>query len=268
VTNNRILWITDIHLDFLSESEINRFIEKLQNEAPDALLIGGDISVAPKLPVFLKKIEGSIDSKIYFVLGNHDFYHGSIIGVRSKIRDLTEHSDNLIFLDDNQPVNITKDTTLVGHGCWADGRYGDYGSSDVMLNDYLLIDELKDLSKSQRLAKLHELGDEAADRLRHNLNLAFNNNKNVLCLTHVPPFREACQYQGRIAEDNFLPHFSCKAVGDIMLEVMHTRTDSNLTVLSGHTHNSSRAKIMDNLIVITGGAEYGKPVIQDRIVIP
>jgi len=268
VANPKLLWITDIHLDFLSESEIDCFIGKLQSEAPDALLIGGDISVAPKLPAFLKMIEGTIDSKIYFVLGNHDFYHGSIIAVKREIQDLTEHSDKLIYLDASQPVKITKDTTLVGHGCWADGRNGDYDSSDVMLNDYLLIDELKDLSKSQRLAKLHELGDEAAERLRYNLNLAFNNNQNVLCLTHVPPFREACRYQGHIADDNFLPHFSCKAVGDIMLKVMHKRTDSNLTVLCGHTHNPSRAQILDNLVVITGGAEYGSPKIQDRIVIP
>jgi Icc-related predicted phosphoesterase len=263
VANPKLLWITDIHLDFLSTPEVDCFIGKLQSESPDALLIGGDIAMASNISVHLKKIEDAVDSKIHFVLGNHDFYNGSIMSVKKEIRDLVKYSSKFVYLDDSQPIQITEDTALVGHGCWADGRNGDYASSDVMLNDYVLIDELKDLSKFQRLAKLHELGDEAADRLRHNLNLAFNNNKNVLCLTHVPPFKEACQYQGHVADDNFLPHFSCKAVGDVMLEVMHKRADSNLTVLSGHTHNPSRAQILGNLVAITGGAEYGKPAVQD-----
>lgn len=268
MANDKILWITDIHLDFLSDAETNHFLKKLQNEAPDALLIGGDIAMASNISAYLKKIKEAVDSKIYFVLGNHDFYNGSILCVKREIRELVKHSNKLVYLDDSQPIQITEDTALVGHGCWADGRNGDYKSSDVMLNDYLLIDELKDLGKSQRLAKLNELGDEAAERLRLNLNLAFSDNKNVLCLTHVPPFREACRYQGHIADDNFLPHFSCKTVGDVMLDIMKDKTDSNLKVLCGHTHNASKAQILENLVVITGGAEYGSPKIQDRIVFP
>jgi Icc protein len=261
--NSKLLWITDIHLDFLSAPEVDRFIGKLQSEVPDVLLIGGDISVAPKVSVLLKKFEDAIDSKIYFVLGNHDFYHGSIAGLKKEIAELTKTSETLVFLDGSQPIEISKDIMLVGHGCWADGRNGNYETSDIMLNDYFLIDELKGLSKMKRLAKLHELGDEAAERLRHNLNLAFEKSKNVLCLTHVPPFKEACWYQGHVSDDESLPHFSCKAVGDVMLGIMQKRTDSRLTVLCGHTHNPGKAQILDNLVVITGGAEYGRPAVQD-----
>jgi predicted MPP superfamily phosphohydrolase len=155
VANPKLLWITDIHLDFLSTPEVDCFIGKLQSESPDALLIGGDIAMASNISVHLKKIEDAVDSKIHFVLGNHDFYNGSIMSVKKEIRDLVKYSSKFVYLDDSQPIQITEDTALVGHGCWADGRNGDYASSDVMLNDYVLIDELKDLSKFQRLAKLH-----------------------------------------------------------------------------------------------------------------
>jgi 3',5'-cyclic-AMP phosphodiesterase len=35
-----------------------------------------------------------------------------------------------------------------------------------------------------------------------------------------------------------------------------------MTVLCGHTHGSGEAKILPNLNVLTGGAEYGTPVVQ------
>lgn len=37
---------------------------------------------------------------------------------------------------------------------------------------------------------------------------------------HVPPFREASWHQGRISDDDWLPHFTCKAVGDVLREAM------------------------------------------------
>ena len=40
-------------------------------------------------------------------------------------------------------VELTPITALVGHDGWADGRLGDLDGSDVILSDFLLIDELK-----------------------------------------------------------------------------------------------------------------------------
>ena len=79
----------------------------------------------------------------------------------------------------------------------------------------------------------------------------------------MPPFRESCWHEGRISSPDFLPHFTCQAVGEALLEVMDGRPDRHLTVLCGHTHSPGFAQIRDNLIVRTGGAEYGAPVIQE-----
>ena len=49
-------------------------------------------------------------------------------------------------------------------GCesWADGRWGDYAGSRVLLNDFFLIEELTNLRSSERLKKIRELADKAA----------------------------------------------------------------------------------------------------------
>ena len=50
----KILWLTDIHLNFLTENDFDLFCDKILNLSPDAILIGGDIAEAPTLIHFLK----------------------------------------------------------------------------------------------------------------------------------------------------------------------------------------------------------------------
>ncbi|MEK7189642.1 MAG: metallophosphoesterase family protein, partial [Patescibacteria group bacterium] len=163
----KILWLTDIHLNFLTNEALDFFIKKIQNKSPDILLIGGDIGEAKSVCSYLQKLD--------------------------------------------------------------------------------------------------ELGDKAAAKIETSLISAFKNFKKVICLTHVPPFREACWHEGKISDDNYIPHFSCKTVGEIMKKIMQSRPDCHLTVLCGHTHSPGAAKILDNLTAITGEAFYGKPEIQKII---
>jgi Icc-related predicted phosphoesterase len=116
-----------------------------------------------------------------------------------------------------------------------------------------LIEEFIGLRKQTRETKLNELGDEAAAHLRKLLPDALKFN-HVIVLTHVPPFREACWHQGKISDNNWLPHFACKAVGDVLLEAMIAAPDKRMTVLCGHTHGSGEAELLPNLRVLTGGA--------------
>ena len=79
---------------------------------------------------------------------------------------------------------------------------------------------------------------------------------------HVPPFRESCWHEGRVSDDEYLPHFSCKAVGEVLLRCMRARPDRKLTVLCGHTHGRGSVDMLPNLSVVTGGADYGRPAVQ------
>ena len=119
-----------------------------------------------------------------------------------------------------------------------------------------------DLDHATRLQKLHALADEAAAHFRALLPDALQRFEKLIVVTHVPPFREACWYRGRPSDDAWLPHFSCKVVGDVLAEAMAAHPDRDMTVLCGHTHGAGEAQILPNLRVLTGGAIYGKPNIQ------
>ena len=132
------------------------------------------------------------------MLGNHDFYHGSIATVREAVARQAAVSRWLRYLPAVGVVPLSANTALVGHDSWADGRLGDFFQSEVVLNDYVLITELRNLSKRRRYAKLNALGDEAADFLGNRVCEALAGWSNILVLTHVPPFREACWHEARL----------------------------------------------------------------------
>jgi len=258
----RVAWLTDIHLNFLGTVQVNRFANAVRAVEPDIVLISGDIGEARTVAWYLKTLEQKLQRPIYFVLGNHDFYMGSVEDVRAAAQNLSNDSEWLVWLPAAGIVEIAPDTALVGHDSWADGRYGNYERSQMMLNDFALIHDLVGLNRVERLRKLNALGDEAASYFRQVVPTAFETYSHLILLTHVPPFRESCWHNGAISDDDGLPFFSCKAVGDVLLEIMQVYPHRQLTVLCGHTHGGGQAQILDNLLVLTGGAEYGKPEIQ------
>ena len=86
-----------------------------------------------------------------------------------------------------------------------------------------------------------------------------------ILLTHVPPLREACWHEGHISDDEWAPHFTCKAVGDAILEIMPRYPAKKLTVYCGHTHGSGTTEPLPNVRIVTGGATYGRPAISKVI---
>jgi predicted phosphohydrolase len=261
----RAAWLTDIHLDFLSNAACADFFAAITFQHPDAIFLTGDISVAPSLVEHLGVMADTVGIPVYFVLGNHDFYRGSIADVRAAISQCCRTHPRLRYLSEAGVVELTTSTALVGHDGWGDSRYGDYASSSVRMNDHVLIKELTGLTLRTLQQRLRHLGDEAAGYLREMLPRAVDCYEQVILLTHVPPFKESCWYQGNIGTDEWLPFFACQAVGDVLREVMAQRPDRHLTVYCGHTHHAGTAQILPNLQVVTGAAEYGAPQINDII---
>lgn len=259
----KAIWLTDIHLEFLDHCAFSGFLRKLAEQNGDALLISGDIAQAPSVEDYLTGLARSLEIPIYFVLGNHDYYEGSIPTVRDRISKFAKDSPLLYWLTDCEPIYLNATTSLVGHDGWGDGRLGDYEQSTVSLSDFFLIRELTGLSPEERLRKLNELGDEAAEHLGKVIPEALKSAEHVVVLTHVPPFREAAWYEGQPSSSQWLPFFSCKAVGDVLHTAMQSHTNKRMTVLCGHTHGGGRSNILPNLMTITGPARYGHPAIQE-----
>lgn len=264
----KIAWLTDPHFNFAGIQKAEALMREVASWGADALLVSGDIGEAPDLEGWLELMAARAGAPVYFVLGNHDFYHASIAEVRAVAGALAaQRGDALHYLLDCDVVSLTDDTALIGHDGWGDGRCGDVLNSRVRLSDFLYIQDLRVGSQEALAAHLNMRGDEAAAHIRPRLERALADHEHVLLLTHVPPFREAAWHEGNISDDHWAPFFVCQAMGEALVEVMRAHPSRRLTVLCGHTHSHGEAYVLPNLHVRTGGAVYRRPALQAPLLI-
>jgi predicted phosphohydrolase len=258
----KLVWINDTHLNFLSENIAKAFIETIGDVEPDAVLIGGDIAEAHDIIRHLQHLEAVLRKPIYFVVGSHDYYGSSLSRVNSLLEKAVSQSRDLAWLRHKEVISLSEKTALIGHDSWPDGRFGDYENSEVMISDFFRIEEFIDKTKEERLALMQSLAEEAADHFKKYLPEALKKAEHTILLTHVPPFLESSRYNGKISDDDYLPFFCCKVVGDVILNIMGNNLHKKLTVLCGHTHDQAELKVLPNVDVYLGGARYGLPKIQ------
>jgi 3',5'-cyclic AMP phosphodiesterase CpdA len=265
-----VAWATDIHLDWADPPLRREFYESLRNSGADAAILSGDIGEGKSTGRWLREIAAVLRRPLYFVLGNHDFYGGSIQEVRQQTAQLTAEFPGLVYLPSAGVVQLDDGVGLVGHEGWGDARLGNFAGSQVFLPDFITIKDLAGVYHDRRLLRqrLEALGDESADYFARVLPEALARYRRVVLVTHVPPFREAAWHDGRYSDDDWLPYFSCRAVGDVLLDVMRRHPACDLLVLCGHTHGGGEAQVLDNLRVRTGGAEDRRPRIEELLRFP
>lgn len=263
----RIAWLTDLHLNFVPPALASQFIESVGELPVDVVLIGGDISDSSRLILDLSEFSARVRKPVFFVLGNNDYYRGSIRAIRSQVSLLCSRMPNLWWLSEQLVVQLTAKTALVGHDGWGDGTLG-VTEEAVSLNDELQIEELNSFDRRTLFARLRELGEQAASHIRLVLPQALEHYEHVCLLTHVPPFRESCWHEGQVSDDRFLPRFACGQLGAAIVEIMSARPDRQLTVLCGHTHVGGFAQILPNVQVWSASVEYGRPAVQRLFWVP
>ncbi len=257
----RVAWATDLHLNFVSRDRAGRFCVEVLQSGAEVLLVGGDTAEAGDLEEWLRYLVDTLQIPVWFVLGNHDYYRGSIEEVRATARRLTREVEELTWLSEAAPICLTEQTALVGHGGWGDHRAGNFSSTPIQLNDHILIKEISWLPRPELREELRRLGDQAARHLREVAAEALVSRPRVVVLTHVPPFVEACWHEGALSNADWQPDFTCVATGEVLAELADQHPNRKITVLCGHTHGAGQATLRENLRVITGGAEYGEPAI-------
>lgn len=275
-----VLWMTDPHLNFLPDAAACRQLggQLLQEHRFEAVVLSGDIAEAPTLRHLLTEFaHGVAPRPVYFVLGNHDYYHGSFESVQSELRAGFE-APNLVWLDDAGVTVLDGETALVGHQGWFDARLGDPQKSRVIMADFEYIAELREHyvnelnwiygGRSDLLTHLETLGRQTASQAKSPLMGALRARKTVVFVTHFPPFKEACWHEGAISDRHWLPWFTCQAMGDMLAEMALAHRDRRLLVLCGHTHSSGVYDHAPNLRVLTGRAVYGKPSVAKLLTLP
>jgi Icc protein len=261
----KLLWLSDIHLEFLTLGELALYCRMIAGRVPDAILITGDISKASRLQPDLGHLAISLSAPIFFVLGNHDFYGAGFALVEAQVREICSEHKNLVHLGAGEIIRLTTNTSLIGHRGWSDGRAGLADRSTVRLNDVNLISDFSGLSAEHLFQKLGQLGDESAAYIQSLLPEAAEKADNLIVATHVPPFPSCALYENKPSDPNFSPHFVNTALGHVLLVFAAANPSKNILVLCGHTHHRALFAPLPNLTVKVAHAEYRRPNIAEII---
>jgi hypothetical protein len=213
--------------------------------------------------VDLESIADAAGRPLYYLLGNHDHYGGSVAAVRDLAVSLAERRPDIQWLPPAGVIQLDDDLALVGVDGWADGRHGDPLTTPLRLNDDRLIAELAaQPGRSGKLAVKRALADADAARLATLLDRAAAVASRILVATHVPPFPEALPTTGPLARAEWLPLLVCGATGELLRAFAGNHPDHHLTVLAGHSHAPTDVRIAANLRCLVGGARYGSPTVR------
>lgn len=266
----KLAWISDLHLDHLESKNpgaLMRLGAVLEEEGAAHILLGGDIADSRSFETGLQRLHDVTRCSISFVLGNHDYYFGSVADVRRRAAALS--NPGIQWLPKTGVVELKSDTALIGNGGWGDARRGDM-ENFILLTDYAAIKELADTinhedfwingfrKRSALISKLRQLGEEAAENLKSNLDKASGRYKRILILTHVTPFVDTCTYRNRPGTDRGFPGFLWDSMGLLLKTAAAEHPDTDFLVLSGHTHEDSFARVASNLRAWSSPAEYGE----------
>lgn len=259
-----ILWCTDIHLDFLRPGGPKSFGEYLKAEYPssDAIVLSGDLANTRSLKNDLQGFEEGCGKPVYFVLGNHDYYHGSF--------EVTESIANKFsgWLEKHQCVELTSSTALVGVEGWYDGMCGFPYQKKFRMSDWDLIkDLLCVVDRDHLLSVCRTRSESMASMAKAKISKAFQTYKTVVFVTHYPPFHESSWHQGALGDDLHAPWFTSILMGKALYEVAEKHPDNKLLVLCGHTHSSGIYDPLSNLKVLTGEALYNHPDVAGVITV-
>lgn len=262
----RAAWATDIHLEFLDDAGFDRFTDAVRAAGAEALFLTGDIAQAPTLGAALRRVRAAVEVPVLFVLGNHDYYKGSIAEVRAWAATFHAGDAGLRWLPGAGPWRAADGTVVVGADGWGDGRAGAPERSPVLLNDWKLIRELVEAGAMwdvpARRARLAALADADAARLDAALRGVLPGAARVVVLTHVPPFEEACWHDGARSNPDWLPWFTCVAVGEVLRRAAAAHPSVRFEVYCGHTHSPGEFRAAANLVVRTGAARYGETFVE------
>jgi len=266
--NNKIVMCSDLHINFIRQKDdwekrdeqyIKHFCSKIIAENPLCIVITGDTSEYPTLDLDLKLIQKYTNNiPIYFILGNHDFYHGSIAKTKQKARDITLLSNNkIVWLEENGIIKLTDKSCLIG----ADGFYDVYAGlaeySTLNMSDFHLIEDFRFKHHLNRISLCRQLAQQSADIIERMVEEAVKTYETVYIATHVSPFVEsALGPDGRQSNSTWIPFFSNLTLGDKLIELAEKNRELTLYVLAGHSHFPIKTQILENLHVNIGKAEY------------
>lgn len=270
ISKSTIAFLSDIHLNFINEDKIVELAKKINSFNPTLSVVTGDLSEYPALYDGLDVLTKHLINPMYFIHGNHDFYHSSIAETQNKSFNYSALNNKIKWIGhkNQNPIEIIPDTCLVGVDGLYDGRLGDfYRFPYFEMPDFNLIKDFKlvQYGRNYLKDKIQELADIEIENLRNKIDLAATQYKKIICLMHAPPFAKTSLYLDQQQSPSYsLPFFSNKNMGEMLLNMQEKYPNHELVVLCGHTHYPAELHV-DNLHVYVAGAIYHNPEVYSII---
>jgi predicted MPP superfamily phosphohydrolase len=138
----KLLNLSDIHLEFHRSYDYEFKVEP--TEIPDVIILAGDISCGTGAVPFIEELSIQFpDTHIFYVTGNHEYYHYHIDEVDTDIFKALQEKNlsNVTFLK-NGESKVLNGVLFVGGTLWTDFDNNDSISMDAArwsMNDYFVI---------------------------------------------------------------------------------------------------------------------------------
>lgn len=227
--DQRLLWLTDPHLEKASIATSKKLIRRLEAKDYDIAVITGDIARAVTLPTILPIIaEACGVRKLFVVLGNHDFKGADVQETLSVVDDTCRRHANLTHLSTSAPIRISTHTTLVGH-------HGLSGFSQRRNQDT----------------------KESCAKIKHGIFYARKLRAQLLIATHYPPFYTSTLFNSRVCAMSRQADFTNYGLGYMLIKLAKKFEDLSIQVIAGHTHHAAEDVILHNLKCRVGKAGPG-----------
>lgn len=220
----KIQVLSDLHLEFLSPSQIETIIGAIEARG-DVLVLAGDIGdgTAPHYKHFIEKMSQKF-KKVFLVAGNHEYYGHNIIETNEKIRSLCDSTGNVSFLCSSWEDYMG--FRWIGCTLWS--RVDDTGK--CMTNDVRCI-------RNMPVSKYNE---------RHTLDVGFltdalrnSHEKQCIVITHYIPSMELIHEKYKGGDHQPYNQWFASSLDDLI----HTYSTQTPLWIYGHTHDPSRVRM-------------------------
>lgn len=253
----KYLWYSDTHFNFTLPWTRHSFVERIQEQKADGLILTGDISCGITIESTLTFLAKQLENfPIYLVLGNHDYYGTSFAETHSIVSRLTQKYPHLIWLTEHQNIKVNDGVAFIGDEGWYDARLGD--SQFLAYNlDWIMLADFRELKSFEAKKKYGEkLADASTARLKSKLIEALKDNHTVYIITHMPPWAETCRGAGTELEKFWLPYNINSGLGKMIESVMAENENKTAVVLAGHTHVPAIVHVAHNIECLVQGGKY------------
>lgn len=225
----KIAFISDLHSDYnyqkLRQSIISPLIQKINDEKPNILLVGGDISgSAANSIAILEKIQEETDCAVYFIPGNHDIWVNPPNSSWDNYNLFKNHSTTLI----DKPLILNNDWVVVSDMGWYDYSFG-----PEYINEQEFYIKKKQLWNDAKYAKwgMNDIELNSIMMSKFEEQLEKFKDKNVIFMNHFIPYLDFIVFKNDYSWNISNAFMGSEKIGSLLDKYPNVKY-----VLFGHTH--------------------------------